>query len=181
MSHAWIEERAGQMAYALDSGQSNSVIRQLQNDSINDPESFAYMTRLIQQQERNGLGDDLNIRKVRGQDGYFVDEVSVDVTNYDRYGRPHRERELVGYIDIPPISDVPYAHVPHDHGGGIDGKSAVIGGIVGLVLGRAIEKHNDRHDDRRRDRDWDRDRDRDRDRGRDHDRDDRRHHHDRHR
>lgn len=149
------------MSYALDSGQSYSAIRQLQDDSINDPETFALTVRAIQHRERDGVGDDLNIRKVRGQEGYFVDEVSVDVMKYDRYGRPHRDREVVGYIDMPPISELPHGPVIHDRGGGIDGKSAVIGGIVGLVIGKAIEKHNDRHDDRR-------DRDRDRDRGRDH-------------
>jgi hypothetical protein len=176
MSRDWINEKAGQLAYDLDNGGGDLVAAKLRQDSIRLPEQeFARLVYLTHDYENKSQGDDLNIRPVQGGE-----VVSVDAVRSDRRGNLYRDRIPAGEIEFTPIYDEPYQR----NGGGIDRRSAVIGGIIGAVAGAVIKHQIDDHRDNRRDNnrrenDWDhRDRDHHRDNDRDHRDNDRRHHHD---
>ena len=170
MDRDYINEKAIRLADDLDHGGGDLVAAKLRQDSIDNrmsDQDFARLVYLIQSYERPGLGDDLNLRPVEG--GAVV---SVDKVRHDNRGRQFSQLIPAGEIEFTPIYDEPYQR----NGGGIDKKSAVIGGILGMVAGAVIEHQIDNHRDNHRNNDHGR---RDDHGHNDHDhRDDRRYHHD---
>jgi hypothetical protein len=100
-----------------------------------------------QRYERNGVGDDLVVTPIPGYNGGGKD-ISVNMRQTDRFGRPVIVNEAVARIE-PPQRPQP-GQQPQEQQG-IDAKSVLLGTAIGIgIMAITRDNRNHHHDGRRR-------------------------------